>query len=183
MSIALFCIETLPVVKKRRIQLSISTSTLAPISKLILDEFFIIETICIIWFTVELFFRFISSPNKIKFIKHPGNIIDFFSLLPYVLQASDISDKLAILRMIRLIRVFRIFKLARHFKGLQILAQTFKASAQELGLLSIFLIIGIILFASCVYFFETEVPNSDFPSIPDGFWYALVTMTTVYFLI
>ena len=166
LSIGLFCIETLPKIKNRR-------------SKLIKDEFFIVETICIIWFTIELLLRFISSPCKKKFIKHPGNIIDFFSLLPYVLQVSDISDKLAILRMIRLIRVFRIFKLARHFKGLQILIQTFKASAKELALLGIFLMIGVVLFSSCVFFFEMEVLNTDFDSIPDGFWYALVTMTTV----
>jgi hypothetical protein len=134
-----------------------------------------------IWFALELLLRFIASPYKGEFVKFPGNIIDFLSLLPYVLQASDILEKVAILQMIRLIRVFRIFKLGRHFKGLQILAETFKSSAKELALLSIFLIIGIILFSSCVYFFETEVPNSDFSSIPDAFWYALVTMTTVYF--
>ena len=173
-SIALFCIETMPIFKKRRNQ---SASN----SKLNYDEFFIIETICIIWFSIELLLRFISSPYKIPFIKFPGNIIDLFSLIPYVLQVSDISEKLAILRMIRLIRVFRIFKLVKHFKGLQILVQTFKASAKELALLSIFLMIGIILFSSCVYFFETEVPESDFPSIPHSFWYALVTMTTVNF--
>jgi hypothetical protein len=144
------------------------------------DEFFIIETICIIWFAIELVLRFISSPVKRVFVKELGNIIDFMSLIPYLLQVLDISDKFAILRMIRLVRVFRIFKLARHFKGLQILAQTFKASAKELALLGLFLMVGVILFSSCVYFFELESPKSDFSSIPDGFWYAMITMTTVY---
>lgn len=30
-----------------------------------------------------------------------------------------------------------------------------------------------------VYFVELEHGNSDFNSIPDGFWYAIITMTTV----
>ena len=42
-----------------------------------------------------------------------------------------------------------------------------------------FLIIGVILFSSMVYFVELDHVNSDFGSIPDGFWYAIITMTTV----
>ena len=38
---------------------------------------------------------------------------------------------------------------------------------------------GVVLFSSTVYFAEAGSPQSHFKSIPDGFWWAVVTMTTV----
>ena len=39
--------------------------------------------------------------------------------------------------------------------------------------------LGVVLFSSTVYFAEAGSPQSHFKSIPDGFWWAVVTMTTV----
>jgi potassium voltage-gated channel Shaker-related subfamily A protein len=38
---------------------------------------------------------------------------------------------------------------------------------------------GVILFSSAVYFAEAGSELSFFKSIPDAFWWAVVTMTTV----
>jgi len=48
-------------------------------------------------------------------------------------------------------------------------------------LLIFFLIIGIVIFASLVYYAERIQynPTNDFTSIPVGLWWAIVTMTTV----
>lgn len=40
-------------------------------------------------------------------------------------------------------------------------------------------ILGVVLFSSAVYFAEAGSENSFFKSIPDAFWWAVVTMTTV----
>ncbi|XP_036308780.1 potassium voltage-gated channel subfamily A member 3 [Pipistrellus kuhlii] len=153
------------------------------------DPFFIVETLCIIWFSFELLVRFFACPSKAAFSRNIMNLIDVVAIIPYFITlGTELAERqgngqqamsLAILRVIRLVRVFRIFKLSRHSKGLQILGQTLKASMRELGLLIFFLFIGVILFSSAVYFAEADDPTSRFSSIPDAFWWAVVTMTTV----
>ena len=75
----------------------------------------------------------------------------------------------------------RLFKLTRHSPGLKILIHTFRASAHELTLLVFFLVLGIVIFASLIYYAERIQynPRNDFTSIPVGLWWAIVTMTTV----
>ncbi|XP_048506143.1 potassium voltage-gated channel protein Shaker isoform X11 [Athalia rosae] len=168
LSIVIFCLETLPEFKHYKV-----FNTTANVTKIeedevpdITDPFFLIETICIIWFTFELSVRFLACPNKLNFFRDVMNIIDIIAIIPYFITLATVvaeeedtlnlpkapvspQDKstnqamsLAILRVIRLVRVFRIFKLSRHSKGLQILGRTLKASMRELGLLIFFLFIG-----------------------------------------
>ncbi|CAF4335912.1 unnamed protein product, partial [Rotaria sp. Silwood2] len=196
MSIVIFCLETLPKFKRYRVRPADNTSYDS--SRLTIEEddipeltepFFIIETCCIVWFSFELLVRLFSSPMKLVFLKSMMNIIDIVAIVPYFITLftilaeektkSNQAMSLAILRVIRLVRVFRIFKLSRHSKGLQILGQTLRASMQELALLIFFLFIGVILFSSAVYFAEQSEPESFFKSIPDAFWWAMITMTTV----
>ncbi|XP_018611193.2 potassium voltage-gated channel subfamily A member 1 [Scleropages formosus] len=194
-SIVIFCLETLPELKEDpagRIQME-GNSTFYYKPNIFTDPFFTVETLCIIWFSFELIVRFLACPSKAAFFKNMMNTIDIVAIIPYFITlgtelAEDQDRKevkgeqatsLAILRVIRLVRVFRIFKLSRHSKGLQILGQTLKASMRELGLLIFFLFIGVILFSSAVYFAEAEEKESYFTSIPDAFWWAVVSMTTV----
>ncbi|XP_048059760.1 potassium voltage-gated channel subfamily A member 7-like [Megalobrama amblycephala] len=196
-SILIFCLETLPdfrIEKEMREQyayqahLAGNNTTHIPMSSPFHDPFFLVETMCICWFSFELVMRFACSPSKMVFFKDVMNIIDFFAIIPYFVtlgtelaksKGATPSMSLAIIRVIRLVRVFRIFKLSRHSKGLQILGQTLKASLRELALLIFFLFIGVILFSSAVYFAEVDSPDTSFTSIPEAFWWAVVSMTTV----
>ncbi|KAA3679915.1 potassium voltage-gated channel Shaker-related subfamily A member 1 [Paragonimus westermani] len=196
LSIIIFCIETLPHFRQYRVineanhtelekQFTIEEDDLPTVDQ----PFFIVETFCIVWFSCELLVRFASAPKKLAFFKVMMNVIDVVSILPYFITVGAViiddpkrqnqTTSLAVLRVIRLVRVFRIFKLSRHSKGLQILGQTLRASVRELGLLVFFLLICVILFSSAVYFAEADADTSLFRSIPDGFWWAVVTMTTV----
>ncbi|CAJ0963469.1 unnamed protein product, partial [Mesorhabditis belari] len=184
-SIVSFCAETLPANDPVGHDASSPTPPLKDDGRNY-NIFFWIESLCIIWFTLELFLRFISSPNKLSFLTSFLNIIDFVAIAPFFVNLiwadaskSSSSMSFAVLRVLRLVRVFRIFKLSRHSAGLQILGKTFKASVQEFMLLIFFMVIALVLFSSGMYFAEQSEPNTKFTSIPASFWFVLVTMTTV----
>lgn len=141
-----------------------------------------IESICIAWFTLEYLLRFLSSPNKVEFIKGLLNLIDLISILPFFVslvfsslafasqQYENINNARRILTLFRVLRILRIFKLARHSTGLKSLGYTLKRSNKELGLLMMFLSIAVLLFSSLAYFAEKEEPATRFNSIPNTFW-------------
>nr|CAD7202110.1 unnamed protein product [Timema douglasi] len=149
--------------------------------------FFYIELVCNAWFTFELAVRSVVSPNLVHFVKSPVNVIDFVATLSFytdILLQNSVAHKIDqsdILEFFSIIRILRLFKLTRHSPGLKILIHTFKASAKELTLLVFFLVLGIVVFASLVYYAERLQPNpmNNFKSIPEGLWWAIVTMTTV----
>ncbi|XP_046442547.1 potassium voltage-gated channel protein Shaw-like [Daphnia pulex] len=150
------------------------------------EAFFYVELVCNIWFTLEISIRFVVSPDKCDFLQSPVNVIDLVATLSFytdmlLQELAHHVDNADILEFFSIIRILRLFKLTRHSPGLKILIHTFKASAKELTLLVFFLMLGIVIFASLVYYGERlqANPHNDFKSIPEGLWWAIVTMTTV----
>ncbi|XP_014674212.1 PREDICTED: potassium voltage-gated channel protein Shaw-like [Priapulus caudatus] len=191
-SILSFCLKThphlrVPVINNVTVQISdnITAWTLDKESTEAHRAFFYIEAVCNAWFTIEIIMRFIVSPNKLQFCKAPVNIIDFVATasfyVDFMLNKLSNVENADILEFFSIIRILRLFKLTRHSPGLKILIHTFKASAKELTLLVFFLILGIVIFASLIYYAERiqDNPLNDFTSIPVGLWWAIVTMTTV----
>ncbi|KAL3311078.1 hypothetical protein Ciccas_010346 [Cichlidogyrus casuarinus] len=147
-----------------------------------------IEAVYIAWFSIEFLLRFFSAPNTSKFLRSSLNIIDLLAILPYYIDlvVQTLSKKYPELnkftrsfQILRILRVLRILKLARHSLGLQALGYTLLESYKELGMLMLFVAIGVLLFASLIYFAEKEKSNTKFASIPTAFWWAIITMTTV----
>ncbi|KAK3101571.1 hypothetical protein FSP39_004549 [Pinctada imbricata] len=149
----------------------------------------VIEYACMIFFTIELVGRFIVCPSKLAFIKDSFNWIDVFSILPfYVARISaaispefESTTGYMFINALRSVRIFRILKLTRHFSGLKILGHTIRASAKELLLLFLVLIIGVLVFGVLIFYAEQiyEVDSNKFTDIPIGFYWAVVTMTTL----
>uniref|UniRef100_H3DCE4 Potassium voltage-gated channel subfamily C member 4 n=1 Tax=Tetraodon nigroviridis TaxID=99883 RepID=H3DCE4_TETNG len=153
----------------------------------------LIEGICVVWFTFEFLVRIVCCPDKVVFIRNSLNIIDFVAILPFYLEmglsglsSKAASDVLGFLRVVRFVRILRIFKLTRHFVGIRVLGHTLRASVNEFLLLVIFLALGVLIFATMIYYAERigakpgDPPEKNhFKNIPISFWWAVVTMTTL----
>lgn len=162
------------------------------------NPFTIIEDVCITIFTIEFALRVYSTPSFRTFITTPLNLIDLLAILPFYVElvaGGTGGGTAAILRIIRLIRIFRIFKVARYLPWLRVFAAALSSSVQPLVMLVFVVLIGVIIFASCIYYAERgewsdaagtyvrvvdgEASPSPYSSIPASMWWAIITMTTV----
>nr|XP_055029915.1 potassium voltage-gated channel subfamily G member 4a [Misgurnus anguillicaudatus] len=158
---------------------------------------FIIETVCVAWFSLEFLLRFVQARSKLEFIRGPLNIIDVMAILPYYVSlvvdeenpnedsrptgSKGYLDKLGlVLRILRALRILYVMRLARHSLGLQTLGLTVRRSTREFGLLLLFLCVAVTLFSPLVHLAESELTGvQDFSSIPASYWWAIISMTTV----
>ncbi|XP_032403871.1 potassium voltage-gated channel subfamily S member 3-like [Xiphophorus hellerii] len=149
----------------------------------------LLETICILLFSAEFILRLVVAPSAKKFLSSALNIIDFLSIFPfYVTLICDSTKKDGnkelenvgkVVQILRLTRVFRVLKLARHSAGLRSLGSTLRHSSREMGQLLLFLSLGVSLFSALIYFVERESKESQLQTIPVGWWWATISMTTV----
>uniref|UniRef100_A0A8C5P0V3 Potassium voltage-gated channel, subfamily G, member 4 n=1 Tax=Jaculus jaculus TaxID=51337 RepID=A0A8C5P0V3_JACJA len=157
---------------------------------------FVVETICVAWFSLEFCLRFVQAQNKCQFFRGPLNIIDILAISPYYVSlvvseetaeagerpsGSSYLEKVGLLlRVLRALRILYVMRLARHSLGLQTLGLTIRRCAREFGLLLLFLGVAVTLFSPLVYVAENESGRVlEFTSIPASYWWAIISMTTV----
>ncbi|XP_045234196.2 voltage-gated potassium channel regulatory subunit KCNG2 isoform X1 [Macaca fascicularis] len=152
---------------------------------------FVLETVCVAWFSFEFLLRSLQAESKCAFLRAPLNIIDILALLPFYvslllgLAAGPGGTKLLeraglVLRLLRALRVLYVMRLARHSLGLRSLGLTVQRCAREFGLLLLFLCVAMALFAPLVHLAERELgARRDFSSVPASYWWAVISMTTV----
>ncbi|KFO35867.1 Potassium voltage-gated channel subfamily G member 1 [Fukomys damarensis] len=118
---------------------------------------FIVESVCVGWFSLEFLLRFIQAPSKFAFLRSPLTLIDLVAILPYYVTL--LVDGAAS---------------GRRKPG------TGNSYLDKFGLLLLFLCVAIALFAPLLYVIENEMADSpEFTSIPACYWWAVITMTTV----
>merc|ERR1719474_2343154 len=127
----------------------------------------ILEMVCIVWFTLEYLFRFVSTPNKCTFMKSLLNWIDLLAIIPYYLSLLvtdstyyDDYDKgfetnqkitsffVLIALVCRILRLSRVLKFARNSVGLRSLRLTLKSISKEIFMIAHLFIMGVLIFSS-----------------------------------
>ena len=147
------------------------------------ETYFYLDTVCVGFFTLEYMARLVTCPNRLKFIINKMSIIDLLAILPYYIDlllnmlSFDARLGMNALVVLRVLRILRIFKLLRHSKRLKQLIQSVKDSATELGLIGFLYLVMVVLVSSIIYFAELSA-DTQFSSIPEAMWYAVITSTT-----
>ncbi|MEQ9824389.1 MAG: ion transporter [Puniceicoccaceae bacterium] len=135
-----------------------------------------LEYACVAIFTIELLLRIGFSKLGFRYLFTFFGIIDLLAILPFYLS---LGIDLRGLRAFRLLRIFRVLKLARYNNALLRYRRAFRRAREELILFGITAIIVIYLSSVGIYFFESTAQPDKFSSIPESFWWAVATLTTV----
>lgn len=181
-SVAIYILETLPEFSKtanRKNSVEGSKTSL-------ITSWFILDTVCITWFSLEYALRIIFAPSPWHFVKSPFGLLDLIAIFPFYLKLL-VEDyvgihSLVVVRIIRITKSLRLLKISRYYAGLQVFARAVHDCRGKLRALGMCGFIVVILFSSFMYFAESIMWNgnsSQFQSIPDTFWYTLITMVTV----
>ncbi|XP_009815571.2 potassium voltage-gated channel subfamily V member 2-like [Gavia stellata] len=157
-----------------------------------------LEMICAIFFTSEYLMRLISASSFKNFLRAAFNAVDLVAILPFYIQilfesldegdalyheelhkVENVSKLGKVLKLIKLMRIFRILKLARHSTGLRAFGFTMRQCYQQVCCLLLFIAMGVFTFSALMHSVEHDVPGTNFTSIPDAWWWAAVSLSTV----
>lgn len=131
-----------------------------------------------IFFSIEYFLRIFIVINKRSYILSYYGLIDLLSILPSFIGIFFTGAQgLVVIRALRLLRIFRILKLSRYVQDSTTIIAALKASKTKILVFLYTVILIVIIIGTIMYLIEGE--ENGFNSIPEGIYWAIVTLTTV----
>ena len=154
------------------------------------------------WITMVFSFEYVARlaltpESRCEHMQEPMNMVDVLAISPYYLQIistaiTGTTVDQAWMRVLRVARILRVLKLSKYSSGLQIFAAALSKAAPALAVQGLLMATMVIICSSLLFFCEQgdwddhaqiwlreDGDASPFHSIPQTFWWAIVTMTTV----
>ena len=129
-------------------------------------------------FTVEYVLRVYAAHRRWEYARSFYGLVDLLALLPTYLSVIFPAGRFLIaFRILRVLRVFRILKLATYVREASVLTSALRASRQKIIVFVSTVLAIVVVVGALMYLIEGS--NSGFTSIPQGIYWAIVTLTTV----
>lgn len=138
----------------------------------------VLEWVVTLVFTLEYGVRLLVSPRPARYAFSFFGAVDLLAIVPtYLSLLFTGSQALAVIRGIRLLRIFRVLKLGRFLGEGEILLTALAASRFKITVFIGSVMSGVLIVGSAMYL--VEGPERGFANIPEGMYWAIVTLTTV----
>jgi voltage-gated potassium channel len=129
-------------------------------------------------FTFEYGVRLMSVRRPRHYAWSFFGVVDLLAILPsYIGLFIGGAQSLMIIRVLRLLRVFRVFKLSRYLGEAATLMEALRNSRAKITVFLMAVLAIVFVMGSVMYL--VEGPEHGFTSIPQGIYWAIVTLTTV----
>lgn len=162
-------------------------ATVDPLYQQYESYFYAFEAFSVTIFTIEYLARIWTATEhpdydapvvgRLKFALTPFLIVDLLAIIPFYLGAFFID--LRFLRILRLVRFLRVFKLARYSESLRSFGRVIREKREDLVIAVAVTIMLLLVSSSLMYYVEHTAQPEAFSSIPETFWWGVVTLTTV----
>lgn len=131
-------------------------------------------------FTLEYLCRLLVVRRPFRYGMSFFGIIDLLSILPtYLSLLFSGAQYLLVIRIFRILRIFRVLKLIRYVDEAGSLMQALVGAKRKILIFVMFVMTIVVIFGALMYLIEG--PEHGFHSIPEGMYWAIVTMATVGF--
>ncbi len=142
------------------------------------------EWVLTILFTIEYVLRLSCVRRPLRYAFSFWGVIDLLSILPsYVtIFVGPSSRSFVILRSVRLLRVFRVLKLWRMMDEADELGLAIWRARNKIIVFLVVVLVAVTISGTLMYHIESIQSGeqaSQFTSIPQAMYWAIVTMTTV----
>ncbi|CAH8495150.1 unnamed protein product [Schistosoma intercalatum] len=149
--------------------------------------------------TIDVLIRMIFCPCFLIWFFSLSTLIDILSLVPFYCEfifyelvytynndnhyhtnPDSIWWLIRILKVeeyfiiLKVFVVLRLFRLLRRHRGTRVLFYTIRTTITDLSIIIILILVSALFFGAAIYFVDPT-----FTDIPKGFWWALITMSTV----
>ena len=135
-----------------------------------------LERLCLLVFMADYLLHLWVSPKPLAYARSFYGLIDLSAVLFFFVP--QIRSGL-VLWIFKFARVLRVFKLLRFLDEAQMLGRALRASARRIGVFLFFVVMAQVVLGYLMVVIESSHPNTQFQTVGQGVYWAIVTMTTV----